>query len=55
MTEAEKFGDSFVMENYLSEETRMKVTQAVKDAPWWLPVKGNGRVFNFDNSVRVLQ
>lgn len=39
-TEAETFGDSFVMENYLSEETKGTITQAVKDAPWWLPVKG---------------
>ena len=39
-TEAETFGDSFVMENYLSEETKNAITQAVKDAPWWLPVKG---------------
>ena len=39
-TEAETFGDSFVMENYLSEETKNTITQAVKDAPWWLPVKG---------------
>lgn len=39
-TEAETFGDSFVMENMLSEDTKATVKQAVKDAPWWLPVKG---------------
>lgn len=39
-TEAETFGDSFVMENFLSEEVKADITQAVKDAPWWLPVKG---------------
>jgi len=39
-TEAEKFGDSFVMDYYLSNETLSTVTQAVKDAPWWVPVKG---------------
>ncbi|KAK7862011.1 hypothetical protein R5R35_002150 [Gryllus longicercus] len=40
VTEAEKFGDSFVFESLLSENTKSKVTQAVADAPWWLPVKG---------------
>ena len=40
ITEAEKFGDSFVLENLLSEEVSAEITQAVKDAPWWLPVKG---------------
>ena len=39
-TEAETFGDSFVMDHYLSNETLSGVTQAVKDAPWWVPVKG---------------
>ena len=39
-TEAETFGDSFVMDHYLSNETLTGVTQAVKDAPWWVPVKG---------------
>lgn len=41
VTEAESFGDSFVMENFISEETKATITQAVKDAPWWLPVKGS--------------
>ncbi len=40
-TEAESFGDSFVCDWYLSEEVRSTLTQAVKDAPWWVPVKGS--------------
>ena len=40
VTEAEKFGDSFVFDQLLSNETMSEITQAVKDAPWWLPVKG---------------
>lgn len=39
VTEAENFGDSFVLENLLSEGVKVGITQAVKDAPWWLPVK----------------
>lgn len=39
-TEAESFGDSFVMDKYLSQETLQTIKQAVKEAPWWLPVKG---------------
>lgn len=39
-TEAESFGDSFVFESLLSEDTKSKITQAVAAAPWWLPVKG---------------
>lgn len=39
-TEAESFGDSFVFESLLSEETKAGITQAVAGAPWWLPVKG---------------
>lgn len=39
-TEAEKFGDSFVFDQLLSNETKEEITQAVRDAPWWLPVKG---------------
>ena len=39
VTEAEKFGDSFVFEPLLSEKVQEEITQAVKDAPWWLPVK----------------
>jgi sulfatase modifying factor 1 len=39
-TETESFGDSFVFESLLSEETKAGITQAVAAAPWWLPVKG---------------
>lgn len=39
-TEAEVFGDSFVLDQLLSAEVESEITQAVKDAPWWLPVKG---------------
>ncbi|XP_046371784.1 formylglycine-generating enzyme-like [Haliotis rufescens] len=39
-TEAEGFGNSFVMDKYLSEEELQKITQAVAAAPWWLPVDG---------------
>ncbi|XP_005096983.1 formylglycine-generating enzyme [Aplysia californica] len=39
-TEAEGFGNSFVMESYISEETKKKITQMVAAAPWWLPVDG---------------
>ena len=40
VTEAETFGDSFVFELLLSNETQSQITQAVQDSPWWLPVKG---------------
>lgn len=39
VTEAEKFGDSFVFETLISEKVKSEITQAVKAAPWWLPVK----------------
>ncbi|XP_068109217.1 formylglycine-generating enzyme isoform X1 [Hyperolius riggenbachi] len=39
VTEAEKFGDSFVFEGLLSEEVKNGIDQAVAAAPWWLPVK----------------
>lgn len=39
VTEAETFGDSFVLDMLLSREVSSEITQAVKDAPWWLPVK----------------
>lgn len=38
-TEAEIFGDSFVFQLFLSETILKSITQAVKDAPWWVPVK----------------
>ncbi|XP_063728811.1 formylglycine-generating enzyme-like [Symsagittifera roscoffensis] len=37
-TEAEKFGNSFVMQSFVSEEINSKITQSVASAPWWLPV-----------------
>ncbi|XP_061779657.1 formylglycine-generating enzyme [Nerophis lumbriciformis] len=40
VTEAEKFGDSFVFEGILSETVKSQITQAVAAAPWWLPVNG---------------
>ncbi|XP_026162664.1 formylglycine-generating enzyme isoform X1 [Mastacembelus armatus] len=40
VTEAEKFGDSFVFEGLLSETVKNQISQAVAAAPWWLPVKG---------------
>uniref|UniRef100_A0A8C9SNH7 Formylglycine-generating enzyme n=1 Tax=Scleropages formosus TaxID=113540 RepID=A0A8C9SNH7_SCLFO len=40
VTEAEKFGDSFVFEGLLSEKIKSEISQAVAAAPWWLPVKG---------------
>lgn len=39
-TEAESFGDSFVFDPLISEETRKTLTQAVAAAPWWVPVQG---------------
>lgn len=39
-TEAETFGDSFVLEGELSEAIRSTLTNAVAAAPWWVPVKG---------------
>ncbi|XP_032997074.1 formylglycine-generating enzyme [Lacerta agilis] len=40
LTEAERFGDSFVFEGVLSEQVKTGIHQAVAIAPWWLPVKG---------------
>ncbi|XP_022601083.1 sulfatase-modifying factor 1 isoform X2 [Seriola dumerili] len=40
VTEAEKFGDSFVFEGLLTDTVKNQITQAVAAAPWWLPVKG---------------
>lgn len=40
ITEAETFGDSFVMEGMISDKIKADITQAVAAAPWWLPVKG---------------
>ena len=40
VTEAEKFGNSFVLETKLSEDVKKGITQAVAGSPWWLPVDG---------------
>ncbi|KAF5888326.1 sulfatase-modifying factor 1, partial [Clarias magur] len=40
VTEAERFGDSFVFEGLLSEEVKSSLSHAVAAAPWWSPVKG---------------
>ncbi|KAJ7999231.1 hypothetical protein DPEC_G00213300 [Dallia pectoralis] len=40
VTEAERFGNSFVFEGLLSEEVKSHISQAVAAAPWWLPVTG---------------
>ncbi|XP_053576760.1 formylglycine-generating enzyme [Bombina bombina] len=40
VTEAERFGDSFVFEGLISEDVKNSINQAVAAAPWWLPVKG---------------
>jgi len=39
ITEARKFGNSFVMDYFLSKEVSDSITQAVAGAEWWLPVK----------------
>lgn len=41
ITEAEKFGDSFVFEPLLSDDVKSNITQAVAAAPWWVPVNGS--------------
>eukprot|EP00055_Hartaetosiga_balthica_P003427 m.7729 g.7729 ORF g.7729 m.7729 type:complete len:414 (+) comp2900_c0_seq1:34-1275(+) len=41
VTEAEKFGNSFVVEQFISEEVSAKIESAVAAAPWWLPVDGS--------------
>ncbi|XP_012235697.1 formylglycine-generating enzyme isoform X2 [Linepithema humile] len=38
-TEAENFGDSFVFEDLLTQNTKDKIDKVVAQAPWWLPVK----------------
>lgn len=40
VTEAETFGNSFVLELLLSDTVKSEITQAVMNAPWWLPVEG---------------
>eukprot|EP00043_Microstomoeca_roanoka_P007480 m.71924 g.71924 ORF g.71924 m.71924 type:complete len:437 (-) comp13840_c0_seq3:56-1366(-) len=41
VTEAEKFGFSFVVEQFISKEVSSTITSAVANAPWWLPVSGS--------------
>lgn len=59
-TEAELFGDSFVFQLFLSKTTLKSITQAVKDAPWWVPVKGanwkcpEGRDSNIIGNLKLL-
>uniref|UniRef100_A0A671S0Y0 Inactive C-alpha-formylglycine-generating enzyme 2 n=1 Tax=Sinocyclocheilus anshuiensis TaxID=1608454 RepID=A0A671S0Y0_9TELE len=38
-TEAEKFGWSFVFQDFVSDELKSKITQKIESAPWWLPVE----------------
>ncbi|XP_075249518.1 formylglycine-generating enzyme-like [Convolutriloba macropyga] len=40
VTEAETFQNSFVLQNFVSEELNAKIEQSVAQAPWWLPVDG---------------
>ncbi|XP_046853995.1 formylglycine-generating enzyme-like isoform X2 [Xenia sp. Carnegie-2017] len=40
VTEAEVFGNSFVLESKLNEDVKKNITQAVAGSPWWLPVVG---------------
>jgi len=40
ISEAHKFGNSFVMDYFLSKEVSSKINQAVAGAQWWLPVEG---------------
>ncbi|XP_072834453.2 inactive C-alpha-formylglycine-generating enzyme 2 isoform X1 [Pogona vitticeps] len=38
-TEAERFGWSFVFEDFVPEDLKKKVTQKLESAPWWLPIQ----------------
>ena len=40
VTEAERFGNSFVVEQFISQKTQENITNSVAAAPWWLPVDG---------------
>lgn len=40
-TEAELFGNSFVVEQFVSKELSSKIESAVAAAPWWIPVDGS--------------
>ncbi|KAG8587511.1 hypothetical protein GDO81_005693 [Engystomops pustulosus] len=38
-TEAEKFGWSFVFEDFVLNELKKKVSQKLESTPWWLPIE----------------
>ncbi|KAJ7308986.1 hypothetical protein JRQ81_008269 [Phrynocephalus forsythii] len=38
-TEAERFGWSFVFEDFVPEDLKKKVTKKLESAPWWLPIE----------------
>ncbi len=38
VTEAERFGSSFVFEGILDDETKSEIPKVVAAAPWWMPV-----------------
>lgn len=38
VTEAEKFGSSFVFKGILSDRVISEISQVVAAAPWWMPV-----------------
>jgi sulfatase modifying factor 1 len=40
ITESETFGNSFVMDYYVSPETIKTIDKSVEGAPWWVPVEG---------------
>lgn len=40
ITEAEIFGNSFVLESKLSGDVKKDIDKVVAGSPWWLPVKG---------------
>lgn len=56
-TEAELFGNSFVMEYFLAKEVEEEIDEAVANANWWLPVHGanwkrpEGRGSNIDDRM----
>eukprot|EP00050_Salpingoeca_kvevrii_P007653 m.297581 g.297581 ORF g.297581 m.297581 type:complete len:434 (+) comp13648_c0_seq1:106-1407(+) len=40
-TEAERFGNSFVVEQFVSKDISAQIDSAVAAAPWWIPVPGS--------------
>eukprot|EP00116_Pleurobrachia_bachei_P010434 sb/3470696/ len=40
LPDAERYGDSFVLDGLLSPVENAKVVSVVQAAPWWLPVQG---------------